>query len=69
MFCRRIPSHSRYTLITSRFCFVVYTWRLDERFQGYPAEGGNLKIVSDDGVNDAPTKENILKAIRSKKIT
>ncbi|CAM9438356.1 unnamed protein product [Scytosiphon promiscuus] len=30
---------------------------------GYPAEGGNLKIVSDDGENEEPTKENILKAI------
>lgn len=33
-------------------------------FQGYPAEGGNLKVVCDDDENEPPTKDNILKAIR-----
>ncbi|CAM9676727.1 unnamed protein product [Ectocarpus sp. 12 AP-2014] len=31
---------------------------------GYPADGANLKIVSDDGEHEEPTKENILKAIK-----
>ena len=40
---------------------VVFVFHL---FQGYPAEGGNLKIVCDDDEHEAPTKDNILKAIR-----
>ncbi|CAM9599946.1 unnamed protein product [Ectocarpus sp. 6 AP-2014] len=31
---------------------------------GYPADGANLKIVSDDGEHEEPSKENILKAIK-----